>query len=205
MRRVLFTLAFGLMLSARCIAQDLGPQGRTYPIKEPDMLAAIKSRLQAKIDSGEYGRYREDARRRVRERFLDPEPANPLAAAVESRVFYYDPTLEVHREIRAADGNVVVPAGTRVNPLDHAPFTQRWLFIDGRDPRQLAWAKAQLGDPSVRPIFVAGKWVASWRDWQRRTWFDQGGALTRRLGITATPAAVVQEGRRIRIEEVALR
>lgn len=178
-------------------------QFKLQPVNELGRLPLGGGRVRQR--QGAYARYREEAKRRVRERFNEPEAVSHLAPAAEARVFYYDPTIEVHREIRAPDGSVVVPAGTRVNPLDHAPFTQRWLFIDGREAKQLAWAKAQLGNSAAQPIFVAGKWIAAWREWQRRTWFDQGGALTRRLGITATPAVVTQEGRRIRIEEIVLR
>lgn len=208
MRLRLCVMALACALSPLASAQHLGTDGQVFPIIEPDMIEMMKARMQAKMDSGELDRLRDEARERVKANAQEPPTSvwTPVTA-VNNRTFWFDPTIRVDRAIMTSDGKVVVPAGTVVNPLQHAPFAYKWIFIDGRDERQIAWAKTQLKDPSVRPIFVAGRWIDYWRTWQRRTYFDMGNTLTRKLGIEAVPAIVTQDKdkRRIRIEEVAMR
>ena len=40
------------------------------------------------------------------------------------------------------------------------------------------------------------------RAWNKPVYYDQDGVLVRKLGITAVPAIVSQEGARLRIDEV---
>ncbi|KXS30377.1 MAG: Type-F conjugative transfer system protein TraW, partial [Candidatus Gallionella acididurans] len=40
------------------------------------------------------------------------------------------------------------------------------------------------------------------RKWKIQVFYDQGGTLTRRFGITHVPAIVRQEGKRLRIDEL---
>ena len=47
-------------------------------------------------------------------------------------------------------------------------------------------------------------WLDLMRQWQTRIYFDQGGILTAKFGITQVPAVIVQDGDRLRIEEVKL-
>lgn len=195
------------ILSLQAFGQDLGVYGQTYPIQEPDQIEAMKNKIRQKMESGEFDRLKKEAQDQVKASTLEPPPVAGLAAATEPRVFWFDPTVRVEKAILGPNGMVVVPAGTTINPLDYSPFVGKWIFIDGREEQQRKWAKAQLIDTTVRPIFVAGRWMDSWREWGRRTYFDQGGAIVHRLGIHATPAIVTQDpdGRRIRIEEVVLR
>lgn len=200
------TLLFLLMIGS-AQAEHLGTHGRVFQISEPDMIAVIKARIQAKIDSGEFDRLKAKAQEEARESILNPATtADTPLTATESRVYWHDPTIRVSEAIKAPDGQVIVPAGTVINPLDYAPFTSKWIFIDGRDKKQTDWAKTQLTDESVRPIFVAGKWMDFWKEWQHRTFFDMKNVLVKKLGIRNVPAVVTQDDdlRRIRIEEIAL-
>lgn len=201
-------LTLGLCLWSSIVsAQNLGTHGMTYRIAEPDFTEGIKSRVKAKMDSGEFDRLRDEAKSRVKEHFLSPPPVQGLTPATEYREFFFDPTITVTEDVMTPSGAVIVPAGTSINPLDYVPFTQRWIFIDGREPAQLDWARKQLSaDDGIKPIFIAGEWVSQWKKWQHRTYFDQGGALVRKFGIVATPAVVSQssDGRSIRIEEIVV-
>jgi conjugal transfer pilus assembly protein TraW len=51
---------------------------------------------------------------------------------------------------------------------------------------------------------VAGSYLALMQRWQVLVYYDQQGALTRKLGITHVPALVSQEGKQLRIDELAL-
>lgn len=201
MRRVAALLLWSPVLVC---AQDLGSHGTSYKITEPDTVQVIKQRLQAKIESGEWERLVKENQARAKERVVLPPPVEGLGTAILPRTFWFDPAFRVERDIRTPDGQLIVAQGTMINPLDYAPFRKTWVFVDGREPKQTEWAQGKLADPNVQPIFVAGKWMDYWREWQRRTYFDQGGILVKKLGIHATPALVRQDGNRIRIDEIVL-
>ena len=204
MRRF-FLMATVLFWPVASQAQQLGIYGPSYPIAEPDMIAEIKSRIQKTMESGEFDTLKTEAQDRVRRNFQEPPPVPGISRTDEPRVSYFDPSIRVAKAIRGPNGRVIVPAGTVVNPLDYSPFTGKWIFIDGRDKAQQAWAVRQMAlDAAVQPILVAGRWLDLWRLWGRRVYFDQSGAIVSKLGITSVPAVVTQDadGKRIRIDEV---
>jgi conjugal transfer pilus assembly protein TraW len=60
------------------------------------------------------------------------------------------------------DGRIVVPAGTKINPLDNDQPDEDAGFLDGRDPEQreaVGRLVAKGGQLKVKPILVAGSWL----------------------------------------------
>ena len=55
---------------------------------------------------------------------------------------------------------------------------------------------------TVKPILVGGSYLDLMKRWNKQVFYDQDGTLVRKFGITAVPAIVSQEGRRLRIDEV---
>ena len=129
-----------------------------------------------------------------------------VRATEAARTFYVDPTFTLDRNIVDAQGRLLFAAGTRKNPLEVVSLSKRLLFFDARDPRQVAQALALIGryDGKVKPILTGGSYLDLMKAWRVAVYFDQQGTLTRRLGIQQVPALVSQEGRRLRIDEVAL-
>ena len=79
------------------------------------------------------------------------------------------------------------------------------LFIDGDETAQIDWALGQArGERGAKLILVKGAPLELMKAQQRRVYFDQGGKLVGHFGIGAVPAIVEQQGRRLRISEVAL-
>lgn len=81
------------------------------------------------------------------------------------------------------------------------------LFFDARDPRQVQRARELIDtyQGRVKPILVGGSYLDLMKAWNRQVFYDQEGALVRKLGITAVPAIVSQEGNRLRIDEVVVK
>ena len=198
--------ALGLPYAHAAPESDLGTVGPVYPVVEPDMLRAMEAKLREKERTGELARLQREAVARSEATLRQPRPVEGLARAMERRVSYINPSVTVATAVVAPDGSTVVPAGTSVNPLDYVALSNWLLFFDARDPEQTRYAAALLEryQHRLKPILVGGSFVTVARAWQRPVYYDQGGALVRRLGIRRVPALVSQEGRLLRIEELVL-
>ena len=108
------------------------------------------------------------------------------------------------RRILDADGKLLVPPGTTVNPLDTVSLSQALLFIDARDTAQVKRASGILDERGgkVKVILTGGSYLDLMRRWKRPVFFDQQGTLTDKLGIRHVPALVTQDGKRLKIEEI---
>jgi conjugal transfer pilus assembly protein TraW len=185
-------------------AQDLGVIGPVYAIAEPSLLEMILGKLRAAQEDGTLDRLQQKSLATIRRGIEDPTPVAGLARTRHPRHFHHDPSIVVPEAIRDADGRVLVPPGTVVNPLDTVTLSQALLFIDARDREQVARAR-QLIDQrqgQVKLILTGGSYLELMRRWQRPVFFDQRGSLTTKLGIRQVPALVTQDGRRLRIDEL---
>ncbi|HJD56490.1 MAG TPA: conjugal transfer protein, partial [Rickettsia endosymbiont of Pyrocoelia pectoralis] len=137
---------------------------------------------------------------KVKARLLRPKPVDGISRTVEPRIFYFDPTYTQSKDIKDAEGNILVPAGTTVNPLEELNWGEPLIFINGEDREQIDWAVKQQG----KIILVEGSVLELSDQISRSVYFDQGGSLTNKFGIKQTPAIVDQEGSRLKIEEILL-
>ena len=197
----------GLLLpwSPAAAALDLGVIGPTTPIAEPDLLLELQAKLREKARSGELQQWADVARQRTVASIRTPPAVPGLARSAHARSFYFDPTVRVAQPLVDAQGQVLVAAGTRVNPLTIVSLSQRLLFFDAGDAAQVRQARALIEryDGKVKPILVAGSYLDLMRQWRFSVYYDQQGTLVQKLGITQVPALVSQEGLRLRIDELA--
>lgn len=173
--------------------------GPLHPVGERDLLAVIEGKVADARASGELGRAMERARERALAMLEAPPPVPGIVAARTARTRVVDPSVTLAADITGPEGEVLFRRGARVNPLDHAPMGDPLLFLDGADPGQVRLAERLLAgrEGRLRPVLVAGSWLGLSRRWGRRTYHDQGGALTSRLGIREVPALVEQSGNRL--------
>ena len=183
-------------------AKDLGVRGAVWPVAEPDLLAQIEARLGEMQASGETARMRREAAERARHRIEAPGRVTGIVTARVHRTRLFDPSITVDRDIRAAGGTLIAARGARVNPLDMQPLTRDLLLIDGARPVEVAWALRHERPSSI--VLVAGRPLDLMRTHGRPFFFDQGGRLSKRLGLRATPSVVAAEGSLLRITEVPL-
>lgn len=197
-------LALGMCAALGAQAEDLGRFGPVYDIAEKDWLKHIEERLKAMEKSGELQRMIEDKQKRMRAAVESPPAVEAVKSTSKPRTFYYDPSVTLDYNITGPDGAIIVPAGTTANPLEVMTWPGKMLFIDAREPRQVAYAE-QLRERDgnlIKIILVGGSPAELMRSWKARVYYDQAGALTKRLGITQVPAVVAQQGKRLRIDEV---
>lgn len=182
----------------------LGVIGPVYPIAEEDFLKYIERKLKEAKRTGKLDALGKTMRDRTRQ-WLETLPAvDGIRTTTEPRSFLFDPSITLPQDIRTPEGRVLAAAGTRINPLDTVSMTKRLLFFDGRDPRQRRLASQLIAEHGVRlkPVLVAGDFMPLSRAWQTPVYYDQGGLLTTRFGVTQVPALIYQEGGRLRIDEM---
>jgi len=180
-------------------AKDLGVRGATWPVAEPDLLGEIEARLLDMEHSGALARLEDEARERARRRLEEPDAVPGIAPAREERSRLFDPSITVERDIRTADGVLIAAVGTRVNPLERTALARDLLFVDGRRAAEIAWALAH--DRPAKIVLLAGRPLELMRQYRRPFFFDQGGRLAARFGLSLTPSVVAQDGARLRITE----
>ncbi|WP_228367778.1 type IV secretion system DNA-binding domain-containing protein [Providencia rettgeri] len=106
-----------------------------------------------------------------------------------------------------ADHNGVMFArqGDKINPLSHVALGQTLYFLDADDPRQIAWMNTQ--QPATlhyKVILTNGNIKEATQALNTRVYFDQGGSLSRQLGLQYIPAVVTQEGDKLKIVSAAM-
>ena len=194
-------LAWALTLAVACAsARDLGVRGTTWPVAEPDLLAAIAAHLDGMERSGEFTRLENEARERARRSVEEPVPVPGIGAAKVARTRLFDPSIVVQEDIAGPDGAVIAAAGTRIDPFDHAPLTRDVLFIDGRREAEVAWAMAR--ERPAKIVLLAGRPLDLMRRHGRAFYFDAGGRLAARFAIRATPTLLARDGAHLALTEV---
>jgi conjugal transfer pilus assembly protein TraW len=196
------------ILSNSVSAKDFGNRGANYPVAEESILLMFQKKLGALDLKKEEERMRKAAEERVK----NPAPVSGIVPAKETREFWHDPTYILTEDAVLPCGRVLYRAGTRVNPLDYMDLDRRLFFVDGREEKQVEWLKSRLlpdsssGENKIedRIILVGGSPVELQDKLGFEVYFDQGGELTTRFGIRGSPAVAEQDGKSLKIVEVAL-
>lgn len=200
-RAIIFSLVIFPLTTS--FAKDLGVYAQSYPIAEESLLVAIQREVQEKVNSGDMKRLQEEARQRARDRFMNPTPVAGITTATKDMVSFYDPTIIFPESIRDATGRILIPAGTKSNPLDLIKYSKKMVFFDGRDKRQVEMVRQMVVNAPrgyVKPVLTAGSFVELLKAWKTQVYLDQYGYLTKKLGIRQVPAIVSQEGNKLRID-----
>ena len=207
------TIMILVVLPLTTYAEDLGKRGATFTVKEEGFIEMVMRRLKEVDFAKENRKMQEIARVRI----ANPLPIEGVRPALQTREFYFDPTYVLKEDIVLPCGKILYKAGTRVNPLDHMSLERRLYFIDSRKDEQINWLKSELsiakgnnnpvGEGEVnenRIILVGGSVLELEEELGEKVYIDQGGELTSRMGIKASPAIAEQEGKRLKVREVAL-
>lgn len=196
-------LIIALLLSGSLYAKNLGVLGPVFEMKEADMLEIVAQKLSAMQHSGAIAYHQKQLVDKAKNLLQTPAPVLALKETVNPRMFSWDPSISFPYDIKNHQGQFIYQKGTRLNPLDTVAFKGQWLFFNGEDERQKAWAQSlyKTGD---KLILVRGSPMQLMEAWQLPVYFDQQGVLTRKIGIQQIPARVYQAGSVLRVEEIRL-
>ncbi len=175
--------------------------GTTFPIAETSLIEFMKTRLkQVDLKKAE-----EEVKARIINSIKNPKPIFPdTAKCQKNRIWYIDPTVTLDRDIIDHKGKILVAKGTAYNPLEHRTLSTQLVFILGTNQKQIEWARQQ---PKSKIILVSGSPIALEERFQDEAipfYFDQGGILCAKFGITTFPAVICQDHNQLKCEEVAL-
>lgn len=203
-------------------AKDFGIHGAIYPIEEQDPIALIQQKLKEMEEKGEIEQHNKELQKKTKEAVERPKPVEGITKAEKNRIFYFDPTYVGKEDIKDHTGQIIYQKGSKINPLETVSLPYSLLFINGDDEQQKNWAREQIQKAcnndfdckdSLKPcpggnipkiILIKGAPLSLTEEWSMPVYFDQAGALTKKLGIKHVPALVTQEKKLLRIEEIYL-
>ena len=206
MKKTLLALLLLLFSSKAVVAKDYGIHGTTYQISEKDFLKDIQEKLQAAQKDGKLAKFQNDLKTQMVTSVNSPKGVDGITKAATNREWFFDPSISKPTDLADQTGKVFYRAGTKVNPLDYISMTQVLIFIDGTDEAQVKWALKQHKQlkSKAKIILIRGRIIDLMRTRKVRLYFDQGGNLTNKFSIKAVPAVVEQEGKMLKVREVAL-
>ncbi len=219
-------LVLPIFLPLMTTAIDFGVAGQTFNIVEEPFIEMLKKRLDKVDIEAEQKKIQQKARNQVE----NPTPVKGIQPAQKNRVFYFDPSYTLDKDIVLPCGKILHRAGTSVNPLEIMNLDRRLFFVDGRVADQIEWLKLQLksslpvqknqsaqedkenptNQTSIedRVILIGGSVFKLQKELgdvhADKVYFDQAGELTTKFGIKASPAIVVQDDLLLKIKEMSL-
>lgn len=200
---VCFILAMlGCTVPQAASARDYGQQGAVFAVLETDLLKVIELRLKDLEASGGIERMNREFAGRAERKVQRPDPVPGMALAVRDRSWTYDPAIVIDHDVTDPRGRLIARRGQRINPLELLPVKIALVFIDGDEEAQVRWAVAHYRETDARLIMVRGAPLEAMTRYQRRFYFDQGGALVDRFGIRAVPAVVETAGLVMQVREI---
>ena len=194
--RPILSITAGIILlapSAHCRAQNLGVQGKTWPIIEIDMRKFLAEQA-AQVNWSRV----EDHLRNSAKHYLENLPKRNIPTIGTTTTRWIDPSIILSHNILAPKQNakgkwywaVLYPAGMRFNPLSVERPAQAMLFFDSASRAQRAFVRAALEKYPDRlmPVDVDGNdpqpLTKSWG----RPVFEATNAMLARFPVFAVPA-----------------
>lgn len=191
-----FIFLFGVHLNG----EDFGSQGHSFPVVEKDFFHSLEEKLKDKPIS-------EVQKKKIQKIIVDkaknPTDVKFIQNAEVYRKFIYDPTVVAKEDYTDLEGEIVVQAGFKVNPLDTIKLSSGLLFIDGTNEGHIAWAKSQKGEHKW--ILVRGNPIELEEKEGRPIYFDQRGFYSKLLKIENVPCRVRQDKDVLLIEEIPIK
>lgn len=163
-------LLFPLLISFCALTVNAQALGPVYPVIEPDLLTLLKEHAR---EESQRANSRINQNRNRLENWAKAPLGTSLPAALETKRHRFDSNPEVKAYIGS-------------------DYQREWLFIDANNAEQVNLAQVFTNKNSAirRVILVSGSVEKTQKVLEKRVWFDQAGALIRRLKIEALPAFV---------------
>jgi len=200
-RQIKATLAISLLvlimlpIYGNSTADRLGP---VYPIIEPDWLEWLPKQAEMRLREKPPSFSKEQLKEAIRRQTPEVE----LPEATSPKTYTFDPSLRTDRPVTDQTGNVVIPAGALVNPLERLLEFRPIIIIDGKKKKQVEWAKGLIRSLKPLVLMTSGD-VLELNKQLGVPVYPVPNALISRFSIERVPVILSQEGKQIKVEEVA--
>ncbi len=197
-------LLFSMHLSLQIYAKDFGHRGQTYPINEQNLLEVIYQKLTMYKKTGQLDKIKKDFQAQVERTAIRPN-GSELKKALSTKVSFFDPSLTLQKTIKDHKGEIIADKGKSVNPLDYIQLSKELIFINADRVEELEFAAKKLkNNADNKIILVNGNIKNANKFLNNPVYFDQSARLINRFNLQATPSVISQEGKLLKITEVAL-
>lgn len=202
--KALFFLAL-TVLPMTAQAGSLGVYGQLWPILEPDMVEQLKAEALAIQNDPHYAEKKKAVIDKAIWNLKHLPPVPGVGRVKKETVFYVDPSIVITKTITDNQGRIIAPAGTVINPFHFMHWTKSFIFIDAREPKQIAWMESIIKkEPMDKVILVGGSWYDLAQKEQRPIFFDQKGIFVKKFQINSVPTIVRQKGDKVEVDEKAI-
>lgn len=184
-------------------AKDYGVLGKTYKIKEKNLVELIQEKIRQKTENGELDNLNNEIKQRYLN-YIERPKGISLPRATSYRARSFDVTYTLPGDIFDADGKLLFPAGTQVNPLKIKPMKKILCFLDSDDQQQVEWGQHYCSSTETKFILVSGAWRSLAEGSTFKVYFDQGSRLVKKFGIEALPTIVRGNENVLFVEEIPL-
>jgi len=171
--------------------------GPVYPIIEPDWLEWLPKQAEKRLRE----RPPSFSKEQLKEAIQRQIPEIELPEVKSSRTYMVDPSVRTSRPVTDQEGNIMVPAGSLINPLERMIEFRPVIIIDGKRKKQVEWAKGIT--PSLQPLVLITRGdVLELNKLLGVSVYPVPKALIDRFSIKRVPVILSQEGKQIKVEEV---
>ncbi len=189
-----FLLSLIVLFAFPLYAKDCGVVGEVYSIVEEDFVIFIKKQLNAMKGTPKYNLLQNKLKDGVNEKVDRPKPVEGLSVTQTPNTFTVDPTITLSEPLVNTKGQVIMPAGSQINPLSKVKLHSVLLFYNADDKAQVAWASEKVKQfKNVKLILVGGSVHSQLELFKQPVYFDQQGRLIDFFKITQVPAMVSQK------------
>lgn len=203
MKKILLVVLLNLF-SGDCLSTDLGQLGTIYPIREVNLIDAIKTRFQRLQDNGEWNKIKDEYKNEMENKVNLPIGVQ-LPTSTENQFHIYNPEIILGYDIKDNQGKVLFNKGTRINPLKMSPLQRSLCFIDGNDQEQIHWVMEYCRDDlKFKRILISGNPLDIMKKTKKRFYFDQRGVLVNQFKIKSVPASIRQKGFVLYVEHFSI-
>jgi conjugal transfer pilus assembly protein TraW len=192
-----------LLIPSFCFALEFGRSGNTYKIAERDFLEVVTERAKATDWNAMLQKEKERLQREVGNVSLELG----VARFTNTRLVDLTTTLDHDIAYRLKDGTVktLYPKGFVFNPLAHIESSDVFVILNGTRQAELDWFNAEYTDKlNVYPIVSKGN-VLDISQKYKRPFTKLNQSFIDRFSIRATPTVFFQEGKFLRIDEIAVK
>lgn len=192
-----------LLASFTVYPKDLGVKGEVYPIAEESIIQYFRDQSQNPESQELLKHANERIQNRAKAVLLGKAEGNVLPDAHQYHTFEYKPEFIVPKDIVDVSGNIIIPRGTRVNPLNKVKPKSDLVFIDARSKKQIKWLYSRL-DTSKRNqkiILTAGSPLKLSKKLKQPVFYDQHAMYAKKFSLRALPTTITVKNQQLLIEE----